>query len=226
MTAPLILIAEDEKKIAEVIRDYLVDSGYRTHVFNTGTGVVNWVRDNAPDLLLLDIMLPGTDGLTLCREVRAFSDVPVVMVTARVEEIDRLLGLELGADDYVCKPFSPRELVARIKAILRRSMPLSAPAPASALSMDEERFEARLGDSILPLTVVEFRLLQALAAHPGRVYSRQALMDAAYTDHRVVSDRTIDSHVKNLRRKLSDASGDELDPIRSIYGVGYKLDLL
>ena len=136
MIAPLILIVEDEKKIADVIQDYLLDSGYRTRVFNTGKGVVDWVRDNAPDLLLLDIMLPGTDGLTLCREVRAISNVPVVMVTARVEEIDRLLGLELGADDYVCKPFSPRELVARIKAVLRRTMPLLS-APASSLTMDE-----------------------------------------------------------------------------------------
>ena len=227
MTAPLILIAEDEHKIANLIRDYLIDSGYRTCVFNTGAGVVDWVRDNSPDLLLLDLMLPGTDGLTLCREVRAFSNVPVIMVTARVEEIDRLLGLELGADDYVCKPFSPRELVARVKAILRRSMLSAAEqTPQTALTMDQERFEAHLGDAELALTAVEFRILQALAAHPGRVYSRNALMNAAYTDHRVVSDRTIDSHIKNLRKKLLAAGGNQDDPIRSIYGMGYKLDLI
>lgn len=180
---------------------------------DNGLEVVPTVRAQEPDLILLDLMLPGCDGLEVCRELRTFSDVPIIMVTARVEEIDRLLGLDLGADDYICKPFSPREVVARARAILRRR-PLAA-RTEQGLSLDE---------SIeLDLTPVEFRLLSCLAASPGRVFSRDQLLDRLYDDHRVVTDRTVDSHVKNLRRKL-----EQIDPeqslIHSIYGVGYKLE--
>jgi two-component system response regulator BaeR len=164
-------------------------------------------------------MLPGRDGLDICREIRTFSDVPIVMVTAKVEEIDRLIGLDLGADDYVCKPFSVRELVARVRAILRR-----ARTACSALVIDDERHVAALDGRALDLTPVEFRLLQALARQPGRVHSRDRLLDQLYDDRRVVLDRTVDSHVKNLRRKLAQAApGEEI--IRSIYGLGYKLEL-
>jgi two-component system response regulator BaeR len=229
VSQPRILIAEDEPKIAELVSDYLRAEHFDTLLFGSGAGVVDQVRNDPPDLLLLDIMLPDVDGLSLCREVRSFSHIPIIMVTARVEEIDRLLGLELGADDYVCKPFSPRELVARVKALLRRTQWPQEALDCAALEMDEDRFEAILGGQTLPLTPVEFRLLQALAANHGRVFSRDALMSAAYTDHRVVSDRTIDSHIKNLRRKLHDAlivnDRDAPDPIRSIYGVGYRLEL-
>ncbi len=221
-TSTGIMIVEDEAKIAALLADYLAAAGYATRLHANGTGVVDAVRAQPPALILLDLMLPGVDGLTICREVRAFSTVPIVMLTARIEEIDRLLGLELGADDYICKPFSPREVVARVKAILRRAN-RSQDNSAAPLKLDAERFSAELYGRPLDLTPVEFRLLHCLASQPGRVFSRNQLMDILYVDHRVVSDRTVDSHVKNLRRKLVEAGGDE-EWMRSIYGVGYKLD--
>jgi len=215
-----ILIVEDEAKLAALEADYLRAEGFEPHSIANGLEVVPWVRAHSPDLILLDLMLPGRDGLDICRELRTFSDVPIVMVTARVEEIDRLIGLDLGADDYVCKPFSARELVARVKAILRRGrLPV-----ANGLALDEERHVATLDGRPLDLTPVEFRLLRALASTPGRVFSRDKLLEHLYADHRVVTDRTVDAHVKNLRRKLEDVRpGQEL--VRSIYGVGYKLEL-
>jgi len=214
-----ILIVEDEPKLAALEADYLASAGYETHVIANGLEVVPWVRAQAPDLILLDLMLPGRDGLEVCRELRRFSEIPIVMVTAKVEEIDRLVGLDLGADDYVCKPFSVRELVARVKAILRRGRTLAA-----GLALDEERHVAQLDGRVLDLTPVEFRLLRALASSPGRVFPRERLLERLYEDHRVVTDRTVDAHVKNLRRKLEEIRpGEEL--VRSIYGVGYKLEL-
>lgn len=228
--AAMVLIVEDEPKLAALMTDYLVAAGYRAATLDDGLQAAAWIRAHSPDAVLLDVMLPGTDGMTICREVRSFSDVPILMMTARVEEIDRLLGLELGADDYICKPFSPREVVARVKAVLRRARAADAPAaaaPANAaappLHLDEDTFEARLHGTLLPLTPVEFRLLHALQSRPGRVMSRSQLIDALYLDHRVVSDRTVDSHIKNLRRKIAD-TGHAIDPIVSIYGMGYKLD--
>jgi two-component system response regulator BaeR len=220
-----VLIVEDERKIATLLRDYLRQAGYRTHWLENGDEVDDYVRNQQPDVILLDLMLPGKDGLTVCRELRVHSPVPIIMVTARVEEIDRLIGLELGADDYVCKPFSPREIVARVKALLRRSAANSDATTADIRGciVDEETFSARIDGHALDLTPVEFRLLAMLARHPGRVYSRDRLMDSIYPDGRVVSDRTVDSHIKNLRRKIHDATGRD-DVVRSIYGVGYKLD--
>ncbi|MEM9057612.1 MAG: response regulator [Pseudomonadota bacterium] len=220
-----ILIVEDEPRLAELLSDYLQQASFETHWLDRGDGVDKWVRANAPAAVLLDLMLPGKDGLTICREIRSHSDVPIIMVTARVEEIDRLLGLELGADDYVCKPYSPREVVARVKAVLRR---VQAPGGAvedgyRGLCVDADKFVATLSGRKLDLTPVEFRLLALLAGQPGRVYSREQLMDNIYTDGRVVSDRTVDSHVKNLRQKIADAGGAD-DLVRSIYGVGYKLE--
>ena len=213
----MILIVEDEPKLAALESDYLRSQGYDTHCIGNGLEVAPWVRANAPDLILLDLMLPGRDGLEICRELRAFTDVPIVMVTARVEEIDRLVGLDLGADDYVCKPFSIRELTARVRAILRRPR-----ASATGLVLGEN--EASLDGRELDLTPVEFRLLRALASSPGRVFPRERLLEQLYEDHRVVTDRTVDAHVKNLRRKLEELRpGEEL--VRSIYGVGYKLEL-
>jgi two-component system, OmpR family, response regulator BaeR len=215
-----ILIVEDEPKLAALESDYLKTAGYETHAIGNGADVVPWVRENGPDLILLDLMLPGRDGLEICRELRTFSDVPIVMVTAKVEEIDRLIGLDLGADDYVCKPFSVRELVARVRAILRRGRPV----PGPGLQLDEEKHVARLDGRPLDLTPVEFRLLGTLAAAPGRVFPRARLLERLYDDHRVVTDRTVDAHIKNLRRKLEAVRpGEEL--VRSIYGVGYKLEL-
>jgi two-component system response regulator BaeR len=170
-------------------------------------------------------MMPGKDGLSVCRELRSHSDVPIIMVTARVDEIDRLLGLELGADDYICKPFSPREVVARVKALLRRvEMIETHPAELyRGLAIDDEKFSATIDGCEIDLTPVEFRLLGLLASQPGRVFSRDQLMNRIYVDGRVVSDRTVDSHVKNLRQKIQNTTGSD-DFIRSIYGVGYKFE--
>ncbi len=218
-----ILVVEDEPKLASLLRDYLEQAGFDPHCLGDGREVVSWVRENAPDLVLLDLMLPGRDGMEICREIRSFSGVPIVMVTARVEEIDRLLGLELGADDYICKPFSPREVVARVKAVLRRAGGQPAPA-VHGLSLDKDRFRATLHGRELGLTAVEFQLLRILAENPGRIFSRSRLMDGIYPDRRAVSDRTIDSHVKKLRRKIAAAAPGE-EWIRSLYGAGYKLEI-
>jgi len=173
--------------------------------------------------VLLDLMLPGLDGIEVCKRLRAESSVPIIMVTARVDEIDRLLGLELGADDYICKPFSPREVVARVKAVLRRSEMTASEQPANGLEINEEKFTARWKGADLSLTPVEFALLKMLSTHPGRVFSRDQLMNGMYSDYRVVSDRAVDTHVKNLRKKLYEASGVE-DMIRSVYGLGYRFE--
>ena len=216
----MILIVEDEQKLAELIKDYLAQSSFDTTILDNGNDVVPYVRENKPDLVILDLMLPGRDGMEICKEIRTFSNLPIIMVTARVEEIDRLLGLELGADDYVCKPFSPRELVARVKAVLRRAGSETT-IKAKGLVLDEARYQASLHGVDLELTAVEFKLLSFLAANPGRIYSRDQLMERIYSDHRIVSDRTIDSHIKKLRKKISEQSPDE-ELIGSVYGVGYK----
>jgi two-component system, OmpR family, response regulator BaeR len=219
---PLVLIVEDEARLAHVLEDYLTVAGFVTEWIADGREVVPAVRRRMPDLVLLDLMLPGQHGLDVCRQLRAFSQVPIIMVTARVEEIDRLIGLELGADDYICKPFSPREIVARVRAILRRVSREKAGAP-TVLQIDESRHSATFDEIDLELTPVEFRLLKTLAGTPGRVYSRAQLVDQLYTDHRVVTDRTVDSHIKNLRRKLDQVSPEQ-ELIRSVYGVGYKFE--
>jgi len=217
-----LLIVEDEEKLARLLAEYLEQSGYRVACLGDGDAVVPWVRSHVPDLILLDLMLPRRDGLDICKEIRSFSAVPIIMITARIEEIDRLLGLELGADDYICKPFSPREVVARVKTVLRRA---AAPpqAAAAGLLLDEQRYLATLRGTNLDLTAVEFKLLQLLFATPGRIYSRSQLMDRIYPNERVVSDRTIDSHVKKLRRKIAAVRpGEEF--IHAVYGVGYKFE--
>lgn len=224
-----ILIVEDEPKLSQLLQDYLEQSGYTTHCLDNGSDVVPWVRQSPPALIMLDLMLPGTNGMDVCRELRGFSTLPIIIVTARVEEIDRLLGLELGADDYICKPFSPREAVARVKAVLRRTQPVPAHPSTTAAQyggfrLDEQQYHATLDGTSLPLTPVEFRLLSTFLLHPGWVYSRSQLVDALYDDFRTVSDRTIDSHIKNLRKKIRDIRPQE-DVIRSVYGIGYKLNL-
>jgi len=216
-----ILIIEDESKLAELMGDYLRQSGFDIRIVANGLEAVPQVRTEKPDLILLDIMLPGRDGMEICKEIRSFSRAPIIMVTARVEEIDRLLGLELGADDYICKPFSPREVVARVKAVLRRS---GAGIQEQGLTLDEPRYNATLRGVDLDLTAVEFKLLQILAASPGRIFSRGQLMDRIYPDERVVSDRTIDSHIKKLRKKIAAAAPDE-ELIHSVYSVGYKYEV-
>lgn len=220
MSQGRILLVEDEPKLAALVGDYLRASNYSVEHLAEGLAVIPSIRQQPFDLVLLDLMLPGRDGLDICRELRGFSQMPLIMMTARVEEIDRLLGLELGADDYICKPFSPRELVARVKAVLRRS---GAQPVHTGLELDSRAFHARYKGVALDLTPVEFRLLAALAVRPGHVLSRDQLMNHIYEDHRVVADRTVDSHIKNLRRKLAAAAQGQ-DPIRSVYGVGYSLE--
>lgn len=218
-----ILIVEDEPKLAKLLSSYLRQAGYEPDCLENGLDVLPRVRERMPALILLDLMLPGRDGVDICKDIRMFSTVPIIMVTARIEEIDRLLGLELGADDYICKPFSPREVVARVKAVLRRSSNHVAPGVTSLLQLDEGRLLATLYGSELELTVVEFKLLEFLSANPGRIYGRNQLMDHIYPDQRIVSDRTIDSHIKNLRKKIAVVSA-ETEIIHSVYGVGYKYD--
>lgn len=219
-----LLIVEDEPKLARLLSNYLLQAGYEPECLENGLDVLPHVQQKMPALILLDLMLPGKNGIDICKEIRAFSSVPIIMVTARIEEIDRLLGLELGADDYICKPFSPREVVARVKAVLRRSdnqKPLSG--TSQQLQLDEGRLVATLLGKELELTVVEFKLLEFLSANPGRIYGRNQLMDHIYPDQRIVSDRTIDSHIKNLRKKITGVLPDT-DLIQSVYGVGYKYE--
>ncbi|MBD1554179.1 response regulator [Pseudomonas typographi] len=221
MSGQRILVVEDEPKLASLLVDYLQAAGYEVEHVANGLAVVPLFRAREHGLILLDLMLPGQDGLQVCRALRAFSRVPVIMVTARVDEVDRLLGLEIGADDYICKPFSPREVVARVKAVLRRFEPVAQ--PPAGLQLAPASYRATYNGKLLELTPVEFRLLAALAALPGQVMSRDQLMNHLYDDHRVVTDRTVDSHVKNLRRKL-DCAAPGRDLVRSIYGVGYCLE--
>lgn len=227
-----VLVVEDEPRLNQLAVDYLTSAGYQVDSLNSGEEAVEKIRRDKPDLVVLDLMLPGKDGLDICREVRQFSEVAIIMVTARVEEIDRLLGLELGADDYLCKPFSPRELVSRAKAILRRVKRSSDTSDngedttepdSNVLKIDDTRYSVSLMGKELALTPVELRLLKTLADHPGRVFSRDQLLDHAYIDNRVVTDRAVDSHIRNLRRKLEQAYPDQ-PLIRSVYGVGYKYE--
>lgn len=215
-----ILIVEDSQELSELLSAYLEQDGFRTSCLYEGSGVEEYVRLQKPDLVLLDLMLPGKDGVEICSGIRTFSQVPVIMVTARVEEQDRLNGLDIGADDYICKPFSPREVVARVKAVLRRTG--SQVEEERLLRLDPEKLRATINGVEIDCTVVEFELLSILANHPGRVYSRAQLIEKIYPDQRMVSDRTIDSHVKKLRKKISRIC--ELELIHSVYSAGYKYE--
>lgn len=219
---PHVLIVEDERKLAEVLAEYLQHAGYRTHCLHRGDEVMPWLAKNATSLVVLDLMLPGVDGMALCQQLRQHSNLPVLMATARVEEHDRLAGLESGADDYVCKPYSMREMVARVKAILRRAAPVAVQA-AAALQVDVSKMSVQANGQLLELTPVEFRMLNHLISHPEVVFSRDELLDVIYDDYRLVSTRTVDSHIKNLRKKLA-ACFDQDELIRSVYGVGYKFE--
>jgi len=220
----VILIVEDEQKLASLLHDYLQQANFSPHCLSSGLEVLPWLRQHHVDLLLLDLMLPGRDGMEICKELRTFSNVPVIMLTARVEEIDRVLGLELGADDYICKPFSPREVVARVKAVLRRAGGVGPSRKGGeGLILDELGYKAILNGVDLGLTAVEFKLLSYLAAHPGRIFSRDQLMGCIYTEQRIVNDRTIDSHIKKLRRKIAEVAPEE-ELVHSVYGVGYKFE--
>jgi two-component system response regulator BaeR len=217
-----ILIVEDEVDLGEILQDYLASENYNTSLVSDGEQALQKILTEKWDLILLDLMLPKRDGLSICQEVRKTSQVPIIMTTAKVEEIDRLIGLELGADDYICKPFSPREVVARVKAVLRRSNK-SEDQQEEGLRLDKDRQYACLGDQCVELTSIEFRILETLLLNKQRVISRDLLLKNAYTDHRVVSDRTMDSHITKLRKKLQPICEDDI--IHSVYGVGYRLQI-
>ena len=224
-----IAIVEDEPRLASLLKDYLEKSDYSATVWTDGSEALAAFHDELPDLILLDLMLPGTDGLSICKELRKTSDVPIIMLTARVEEIDRLLGLEIGADDYICKPYSPREVVARAKAVLRRTLPhheeSSERQSNSKLLINQQSASVSVEGQSTSLTAVELKLLMALYQSPGRIYSREQLMKKIYDDNRIVSDRTIDSHIKKLRQKIEQLNPD-LEFIHSVYGLGYKYEPL
>ncbi|MCP4159575.1 MAG: response regulator [Deltaproteobacteria bacterium] len=218
-----ILIVEDEKRLAELLSDYLKNAGFQTELIHDGLEVTDFVKKENPNLILLDLMLPGKDGLEIAKELRAFSDIPIIMITAKVEEIDRLLGLELGADDYICKPFSFREVVARVKTVLRRVNGNEKKQTSKIVTIDESRGYAEIAGKELDLTTIELKLLKVMSDNPGIIFSRENLMNNIYTDDRIVSDRTIDSHVKKLRKKISSVF-PSMEIIKSIYSVGYKFE--
>ena len=220
-----VLIVEDEKKLADVLIAYLNQNQFKVTHFESGSDVVDWVKTNQPNIILLDLMLPDVNGKDLCKEIRQFSMVPIIMVTAMIDEIDRLIGLELGADDYVCKPFSPKEVVARVKAVLRRSEgDLNQAEVYDAFEVNDQTYSIKLHQDRLDLTPVEFRLLKMFLQSPGRVFNRDQILNNIFEDGRIVLDRTVDTHVKNLRHKLKTASPQH-DYIRSVYGIGYSFEL-
>ena len=225
MTNHSILVVEDEVKICQVLCEYLTRAGYAASWLTRGDEVLPNVRKNPPALILLDIMLPGMDGMEVCRELRKTSNVPIIMITARVDEIDRLLGLELGADDYVCKPFSPREVVARVKAVLRRSLspPEGKHLVAGEIALDENKHQVLVGGREVKLTPCEFQLLKALVAHPNRVFSRGELLNVVQGYDFEGYERTIDTHIKNLRKKVATMVPDR-ELVSTVYGIGYKFN--
>ena len=220
-----VLIVEDEKKLADIMIAYLNKEQFTVTHYESGSGVSDWVKNNQPNIILLDLMLPDVNGKDLCKEIRQFSTVPIIMVTAMIDEIDRLIGLELGADDYVCKPFSPKEVVARVKAVLRRSEgDFNQGEIYDAFEVNDETYSIKLHGDRLDLTPVEFRLLKMFIQSPGRVFNRDQILDNIFEDGRIVLDRTVDTHVKNLRHKLKTAS-PEHDYVRSVYGIGYSFEI-
>lgn len=221
-TIPRALVVEDDPGIASLLLDYLRSEGFEAQSLADGQVALSELRHTLPNILLLDLNLPGLDGVSLCRAIREFSDVPILMVTARVDELDRLLGLNCGADDYVCKPFSPREVMARVHALLRRSQ-RRVESILAPWVIDEAAMRIVWRGQVLSLTPLEFRMLRQLASQPGRVFSRVQLLDSVHGELRDVSDRAIDTHIKNIRRKLLAICAND-DCIVSVYGVGYRFE--
>jgi len=221
-----ILVVDDEKKIVDIVKAYLEKEGFQVLAAYDGTSVIDIVKNKTPDLIILDLMLPGISGWDVCREVRKTSDVPIIMLTAREEAADKIVGLELGADDYVTKPFNPNELVSRVRAVLRRSGTAKIPTneiKIADLLIDVDKRTVTRGEKIFDLTPMEFDLLKTMALSPGRVFSRMQLLDSMQDKIYEGYERTIDSHIKNLRKKI------EIDPdkpkyIITVYGVGYKAE--
>ena len=221
-----ILVVDDDRKIVELVTLYLKKEGYRVIQAFDGTTALELARAEQPALAILDLMLPGVNGLVICRTLQSESQTPVIMLTARSTEEDRMRGLDLGADDYVVKPFSPRELLARIKAVRRRHEVASAASPAAQsapelrygpITIDPEKFRVLSGNREIVLTAQEFKLLELLVKHPGRVFTREQLLNRAWGDGGIVADRTIDVHVKSLRKKFG-----KVDFIETVRGIGYR----
>lgn len=217
-----IVIVEDEEKPAQVLAEYLQREGFRTTHIIDGNRAVEYVREQVPSVLILDVMLPGLDGIEVCRAVRQFSTVPIIMLTARSDEADRIQGLDIGADDYLCKPVSPREVVARVRAQVRRaSGQFGKASDDTGFVVDEAARHIWWQGKVLPLSQVEYRILKTLLAQPGRIFERESLLDAKASVGRVVNDRSIDCHIKNIRKKIKPFIGDT-EFILSVYGVGYR----
>jgi DNA-binding response OmpR family regulator len=222
-----ILVVDDEPKVCDLIKVYLERSGYGVICATDGSAALAAVERHGPDLMLLDLNLPGMDGLEVCKQLRKVSDIPIIMLTARDEEADRIVGLEIGADDYVTKPFSPREVVARVKAVLRRRDPSSndmRPISVNNLTVDAARHTATIDGKVLPLTSREFAIVEYLARNPDRVFSRTQLLDHVFGIDFEGYERTIDAHVKNIRQKMVEATGRSSTPLVTVRGVGYKLE--
>jgi len=221
-----ILVVDDEPKIVKLARDYLEKSGFRVIAAGDGHAAISTARRDKPDLIVLDLMLPGMDGLDVCRALRRESDVPIIMLTARSEESDQLIGLELGADDYITKPFSPRALVARVRAVLRRvqgGVRQPGLIHAGNLKIDLEGHRIYLGEESIHLTRNEFKLLAVMAQHPGQIFSRVLLLEHLHGIAYDGYDRSVDSHIKNLRRKIeTDLTNPQY--IQTVYGVGYRFN--
>ena len=225
MPRSTILIVEDEPKISHLLRDYLQQAGYETRESLNYDQIWSWVEQEEVNLILLDWMLPGMSGLEICQQLRTISNVPILMITARVEEIDRLKGLDSGADDYICKPFSPREVVARVKAVLRRTNHEDhAELIAGPLRLDQTTHQVWVDESEVVLTPNEFGVLRVLLQRPGKVWSRESLLQQVQGYQFNGYDRTIDTHVKNLRKKLATYGLDS--SIVTVYGIGYRFQLL
>lgn len=227
MKGKKILLVDDEPKVCELIRAYLEKDGYDVIIAMDGKNALEQAQRQKPDLIILDLNLPEVDGVEVCRTIRRDSDVPIIMLTARGDEVDRVVGLEIGADDYVTKPFSPREMVARVNAVLRRSregITSKQEIIAGELIMDMEKHEATFKGQPLNLTSSEFKLLSVLAGNQGRVYTRLQLMDSAYGESFEGYERTMDTHIKNIRQKISRAAPEVSNPLVTVRGVGYKLE--
>jgi two-component system, OmpR family, response regulator BaeR len=219
---PLVLVIEDDAKISQLLIDYLTQADFQTQAIFDGQVALNVLAHSTPSAIILDLMLPSVDGIEICKQVRKVSDVPILMLTARIDEIDRLLGLDVGADDYVCKPFSPKEVLARVRALIRRSQGMVI--TPSRWKIDEESMRITWHGQLLSLTAVEFKILNLLIKRAGRVFSRSQLLDCVYDDLHDINDRTIDSHIKNIRRKIQTIDPTN-DSISSIYGVGYRFEV-
>jgi DNA-binding response OmpR family regulator len=227
MSRSKILLVDDEPKVCELIKAYLVRDGYDVIIAADGKTAIEQAQRHKPDLILLDLNLPELDGLEVCRTIRRQSNVPIIMLTARDEETDKIVGLELGADDYVTKPFSPRELVARVSAVLRRyreGLKQDKQIVAGDIRLDLEEHRVTYSGQPLNLTAAEFKLLSVLAANAGRVYTRLQLMDSAFGESYEGYERTIDAHIKNIRQKMSGLAPESSIPLVTVRGVGYKLE--